>query len=108
MSDGTINLRLTELRTAAPQFDSTADAVQRTLSTLQASLSAETECWGSGDVGSAFAQHYLPHRGQSQANLTTLVAALRDTGQAVADATDAFEETEQHNTDAFVGPMAPR
>ncbi len=108
MSGGELDLRLAELHAAAPQFDAGANAVQQTLATLQSSLAAEEGCWGSGEIGSEFAKHYLPHHEQAVTNLTTLATALGTTAAAVTDAASAFEHTETHNASPFIGPVTPR
>lgn len=108
MSGGTIDVRPTELRAAAPKFDSTADAVQRALTTLQHSLAAEDGCWGSGEIGSEFVKHYLPHHQHAETSFGTLASALRDTATAVTNAANAFEQTEQHNAKPFTGTGGPR
>lgn len=108
MSGGAINLRLSELRCAAPQFSSTADAVNAVHQRLQSSLAAEEGCWGSGDIGIEFASHYVAHAEQGMANLGTLADALKATARAVLAAANAFEQTEQHNAATFIGPVASR
>ncbi len=106
MSGGTIDLRLAELRSAAPQFSSTADAVNAVHQRLQSSLAAEDGCWGSGAIGSEFAARYLAHAEQGHANLSTLANALNVTAQAVTDAANAFEQAERRNSATFIGPVA--
>lgn len=106
MSGPQLDVRPAELRAAAPQLRTVAEAVQTAQRTLQAALDAEGTCWGNDDLGSEFAKHYLPHRDQAQTNLTQLATALQETGRAVDEAAAAFARTERQNAGNFGGPGA--
>lgn len=101
MSSGQLDLQVAEMRAAAPRFESASHAVDDILQTLQGALAAEDGCWGSSEIGSQFAAHYLPHQEQAKKNLATLVTALHSTATAVTNAVIAFEQTERDNAYNF-------
>jgi uncharacterized protein YukE len=82
------------LRSAVPDLDAVAAAVDTTLTHLHDALAAEGECWGRGALGSAFASGYGPVREQAEqafGELSRGIAAMGAAFGSVADAGQAVD-----------------
>jgi uncharacterized protein YukE len=82
------------LRSAVPDLDAVAAAVDITLTHLHDALTAEGECWGRGGLGSAFASGYGQVREQAEqafGDLSRGIAAMGAAFGSVADAAQAVD-----------------
>lgn len=83
-----INADPDALRATKSSFESVATTLTDALTTLTAALDAEGECWGSDEIGSAFAGNYTPGVEQGRkavGNLATTMSQLGANMVTVAD-----------------------
>lgn len=89
------------LRAAEPAFDTMAAAVAGLLNRLAGALDAEGACWGADEVGSAFAQKYLPAAISVLDALPPLRDAIAGTGAAVLAVADNVDSAEDRSRVRF-------
>jgi hypothetical protein len=97
----TLRVDAAALRTAEPAFDTMASAVAGLLSRLTAALAAEGACWGADEVGSAFAQGYLPAAISVFEALPPLRDGIAGTGAAVLAVADTVDSAEDRSRARF-------
>ena len=82
---------LDALRSAVPDLAGVAGAVDTALTQLREALAAEGECWGRGELGSAFGSGYGPVREQAEQVFGELSRGVSSMGAAFGSVADAAQ-----------------
>lgn len=89
------------LRARGPRFGAVADDVAAAAERLRSVIEAEGECWGSDQIGQAFAARYKPGEGEGQKAIQGLRDAFTRYGEDLVSVADSL----QAQDDATAGDL---
>jgi uncharacterized protein YukE len=89
------------LRSAEPDFDALAAAVDGVLSRLTAALSAQGRCWGGDEMGGHFEPPYLDGVHATCNGIAAVRGAVARVGQSVLSAADSVDAADARARSRF-------
>lgn len=92
------------LRATQPSFTSVADTITTAAAALARAIADEGECWGTDEIGQAFAKNYTPGVDSGQKAVTGLATVMTQLGANLVTIATAFETQDTTNAGALGQP----
>ncbi|MFC9892595.1 hypothetical protein ACFVMC_02770 [Nocardia sp. NPDC127579] len=89
------------LKATKPGISTVADKVLTAIANVRSVVDAEGECWGSDEIGTNFAQKYVPDAESGLKGIESLSKCVESLAGGVDSIAEAFQKQDEANSKAL-------